>query len=103
MSDMSSTSGYMGATYFGEFGPRFFDMSSAGGCMGAVYFQEFGPRFFDMSSATGNMGAKYVQEFGPRFSASRRWNLQYLNANCHVLNSDDACSIMRVSQACSNS
>ena len=25
--DMSSTSGYMGATYFQEFGPRFFDMS----------------------------------------------------------------------------
>ena len=27
ISDMSSTSGYMGATYFQEFGPRFFDMS----------------------------------------------------------------------------
>ena len=43
--DMSSTSGYMGAKYFQEFGPIFFDMSSAGGYMGAKYFQEFGPRF----------------------------------------------------------
>ena len=45
ISDMSSTSGYMGAKYFQEFGPRFFDMSSASGYMGATYFQEFGPRF----------------------------------------------------------
>ena len=43
ISDMSSTSGYMGAKYFQEFGPRFFDMSSASGYMGAKYFQEFGP------------------------------------------------------------
>ena len=41
--DMSSTSGYMGAKYFQEFGPRFFDMSSASGYMGAKYFQEVGP------------------------------------------------------------
>ena len=46
-----------------------FDMSSTSGYMGAKYFQEFGPRFFDMSSASGYMGAKYVQEFGPRFLA----------------------------------
>ena len=46
---MSSTSGYMGATYFQEFGPRFFDMSSASGYMGATYFQEFGPRFLGMT------------------------------------------------------
>ena len=42
---MSSTSGYMGAKYFQEFGPRFVDMSSASGYMGANYFQEFGPSF----------------------------------------------------------
>ena len=40
---VSSTSGYMGAKYFQEFGPRFFDMSSASGYMGATHFQEFGP------------------------------------------------------------
>ena len=45
ISDTSSTSGYMGATYFQEFGPSFFDMSSASRYMGAKYFQEFGPRF----------------------------------------------------------
>ena len=45
------------------------DMSSTSGYMGAKYFQEFGPRFFDMSSASGYMGEKYVQEFGPRFLA----------------------------------
>ena len=45
ISDMSSTSGYMGEKYFQEFGPRFFDMSSASGYMGEKYFQEFGPRF----------------------------------------------------------
>ena len=39
MSDMSSTSGYMGAKYVQEFGPRFFDMSSAGGYMGEKYVQ----------------------------------------------------------------
>ena len=44
ISDMSSTSGYMGAKYFQEFGPRFFDMSSASGYIGATYFQEIGPR-----------------------------------------------------------
>ena len=53
--DMSSTSGYMGAKYFQEFGPRFSDVSLALGYMGAKYFQEFGPRFFDMSSASGYM------------------------------------------------
>ena len=42
------------------------DMSSTSGYMGSKYFQEFGPRFFGMSSASGYMGAKYVQEFGPR-------------------------------------
>ncbi len=41
-------------------------MSSTSGYMDAKYFQEFGPRLFDMSSASGYMGAKYVQEFGPR-------------------------------------
>ena len=45
------------------------DMSSTSGYMGAKYFQEFGPIFFDMSLASGYMGAKYVQEFGPRFLA----------------------------------
>ena len=45
ISDMSSTSGYMGEKYFQECGPRFFDMSSASGYMGEKYFQEFGPRF----------------------------------------------------------
>ena len=43
ISDISSTSGYMGAISFQEFGPRLFDMSSASGYMGAKYFQEFGP------------------------------------------------------------
>ena len=44
ISDMSSTSGYMGATYFQECGRIFFDMSSTSGNMGATYFQAFGPR-----------------------------------------------------------
>ena len=43
ISDMSSTSGYMGAKYVQEFGPRFLDMFSASGYMGATYFQEFRP------------------------------------------------------------
>ena len=46
ISDMSSTSGYMGAKYVHEFGPRFFDMFS--------------------TNVSGHMGANYVQEFGPR-------------------------------------
>ena len=46
-----------------------FDMSSASGYMGETYFQEFGPSLFDMSSTSGNMGDKYVQEFGPRLLA----------------------------------
>ena len=45
ISDMSSTSGYMGAKYFQKIGPIFFDMSSASGYMGAKYFQKIGPRF----------------------------------------------------------
>ena len=75
ISDMSSTSGYMGAKCSGIwFG--FFDMSSASGYMGAKYFQEAGPRLFDMSSTSGNMGATYFQEFGPRVSSklhSKSW------------------------------
>ena len=43
------------------------DMSSTSGFMGAKHVQEFGPRLFDMSSASGYMGAKYVQKVGPRF------------------------------------
>ena len=42
---------------------------STSGYMGATYCQEFGPRFFDMSSASRYMGARYVEEFGPRFLA----------------------------------
>ena len=45
ISDMSSTSRYMGATYSQEIGSRIFDMSSASGYMGAKYFQKIGPRF----------------------------------------------------------
>ena len=66
ISDMSSTSGYMGVKYFQDFVPRFF-VVLASGYMGVKYFQEFGPRFFDMSSASGYMGAKYVQELAPDF------------------------------------
>ena len=75
ISDMSSTSGYMGAKYVQELGPRIFDMFSASGYMGAKYVQEFGPIFFDMSSTSGNMGATYFQEFGPRFLACHVPNL----------------------------
>ena len=45
ISDMSSTSGYMGAKYFQKIGPRLFDMSSASVYMGATYFQELDSRF----------------------------------------------------------
>ena len=45
ISDMSSTSGYMGAKYVQEFSPIFFDMSSASGYMGTKYFLEVGRRF----------------------------------------------------------
>ena len=61
ISDMSSTSAYMGAKYFQEFGPRFFDMSSASGYMGAKYFQEFGPRFFDMSLESPGTGGTSIR------------------------------------------
>ena len=53
MSDMSSTSGYMGEKYFQEFGPICFDKSSASGYMGEKYFQEIGPRSFDMILSHG--------------------------------------------------
>ena len=43
ISDMSSTSGYMGAKYVQDVGLRFFRMSSTSGNMGATYFQEFVP------------------------------------------------------------
>ena len=41
-------------------------MPSASGYMGETYFQEFGPKFMT-SSASGYMGEKYVQEVGPKF------------------------------------
>ena len=57
---------------------RKFDMSSTSGYMDAKSFQEFGPRFFDMSSASGYIGANYLQECGPRFVACH-----VPNAACH--------------------
>ena len=53
-------------------------MSSASGYMGETYFQEFGPILFDMSSASGYMGEKYFQECGPIFLACH-----VLNVACH--------------------
>ena len=53
ISDMSSTSGYVGAKYFQEFCPRFFDMSSASGYMGDKYFQEFGSIFLACHAILG--------------------------------------------------
>ena len=71
------------------------DMSSTSGYMGATYFQKFGPRFFDMSSTTGNMGGKYFQEFCPRFLACHVPNLachgvsiscvSMSSVSCHVI------------------
>ena len=51
ISDMSSTSGYMGEKYFQEFGPRFFDMSSASGYMGEKYFRNLVPDFWTCPTA----------------------------------------------------
>ena len=56
------------------------DMSSTSGCMGATYFQDFGPRFFDTSSASGYMGAKGNQELGPKCLACH-----VPNVACHVM------------------
>ena len=61
MFDMSSTSGYMGATYFQEFGPRLFDMSLASGYMGAEYVQESGPRFLNTTSKIRGSFWSYLQ------------------------------------------
>ena len=49
ISDMSSTSGYMGEKYFQEFGPRFFDMSSASGYMGEKIFSGIWSQIFGVS------------------------------------------------------
>ena len=48
ISDMYSTSGYMGAKYVQDFCPSlcFLDVSSACGYMGAKYFQKIGPRLW---------------------------------------------------------
>ena len=45
ISDMSSTSGYMGAKYVQEFGPIFFDMSSASGTWVQHIFRNLVPDF----------------------------------------------------------
>ena len=67
ISDMSSTSGYMGAKYVQEFGPRFFDMSSASGYMGAKYFQEFGPRFLTCPQLVGTWVKHIFRNSVPNF------------------------------------
>ena len=51
----------------GNGGAYISDISSSSRFLGAKSFQEFGPRFFDISSASGYMGEKYFQEFGPKF------------------------------------
>ena len=84
MSDMSSTSGYMGAKYFQEFGPRFFDMSSASGYMGAKYFQEFGPRFLTCPQLVGTWVQNMFRKLVPDFRCALRWNCLCLNANGHI-------------------
>ena len=53
ISDMSSTSGYMGEKYFQEFCLRFFDMSSASGYMGEKHFREFGPKILTCPQLVG--------------------------------------------------
>ena len=65
------------------------DMSSTSGYMGAKYFQEFGPSFFDMSSTSGNMGSQYFQEFCPRFLACHVPNLAChgVSISCVSINS----------------
>ena len=60
ISDMSSTSGYMGAKYAQEFGPIFFDMFTASGYMGAKYVQEFGLRFLAMFQMLRVMACQYL-------------------------------------------
>ena len=67
ISDMSSTSGYMGEKYFQEFGPRFFDMSSASGYMGEKYFQEFGPRFLTCPQLVGTWVKNIFRNLVPDF------------------------------------
>ena len=73
------------------------DMSSTSGYMGAKYFQEFGPRLFDMSSASGYLGAKYVQEFGPRLLACH-----VPNVACHSVSISIVSNKFRV-VSCQNS
>ena len=61
-------------------------MSEASGYMGAKYFQELGPRLFDMSSAGGHMGAKYAQECGPRlFDLTHKWIWVWIYPLCEPL------------------
>ena len=45
------------------------DMSSTSGYVGVKYVQEFRSICFEMSSASGYMSAKYVQQFGSRLLA----------------------------------
>ena len=82
ISDMSSTSGYMGAKYFQELGPRFLTCPQLVGTWVQNMFRNLVPDFLT-SSASGYMGAEHFQECGPGFLA------------CHVPNV--ACHGMSIS------
>ena len=53
-------------------------MFSTSGYMGAKYVQEFGPRLFDMSSASGYVGETYVQEKLLNLSRLQYWPIYRL-------------------------
>ena len=58
----------------------FSDMSSTSGYVGAKYFQQFDPIRFDIFSASGYMGVKYFWKFVPEFLACR-----VPNVACHAV------------------
>ena len=74
--DMSSTSGYMGATYLQEFCPCFFDTSSASGYTGAKYVQQFGLRFLACHAPIGTkilVPGSWYQDLGTKILVAGSW------------------------------
>ena len=67
ISDMSSTSGYMGAKYFQDFGPTFFDMSSDSGYMGANIFRKLVPDFLTCPQLVGTWVQNIFRKLVPYF------------------------------------
>merc|ERR1712023_203558 len=82
--DMPSASGNKGTNIFKKQNPDFSTSPQLVGTWVQNIFRKLVPDFLTCPQlVTKWVHVFFFQDFGPGFSVSR-WNLHYLNANCHM-------------------